>query len=71
MQQSKGCKRHYFSVESILASEEQISCSFLRDQYDIGKLENAQPVAGQNWYPVIRIILFSDFFFSLHFNVSS
>ncbi|KAK7570791.1 hypothetical protein V9T40_010158 [Parthenolecanium corni] len=39
MQQSKGCKRHYFSVESILASEEQISCSFLRDQYDIGFLE--------------------------------
>lgn len=54
MQQSRSCKRHYFSVESILASEEQIPCTFLRDQDHIGKFENAWQIL---IYPIVRYFL--------------
>lgn len=56
MQQSKSCKRHYFSVESILASEEQIPCTFLRDQDYIGKLKMLKK-------PEDRIVVFCHFQF--------
>lgn len=41
MRQSKSFRKHYFSIESILVSEEPIPCSFLRDQDYIGKLKGS------------------------------
>lgn len=37
MLRSKNSKRHYFSIDSILATEEQLPCSFLKDENNIGK----------------------------------
>ncbi|XKL65366.1 hypothetical protein PGB90_008786 [Kerria lacca] len=39
MLRSKNSKRHYFSIDSILATEEQLPCSFLKDENNIGFLE--------------------------------
>lgn len=39
MYRSKSCKRHFFSIEGILATEEQLPCTFLKDENHIGFLE--------------------------------
>lgn len=59
-QYQKYNSRNYFSIESVLASEEQFRCTFLKDENHIGRL-NAISVLLVIQLNIENIVLFAGF----------